>query len=227
MSDPFLWRWKQETLGFLPERALWREHGRVLMVADLHLGKAESFQAQGIPLPSDGDAGTLNPLLTLCNQWRPNQLVILGDLIHSRLGLTSSLRDVLRALPDLIQAEVIWIGGNHDRRSWLEGLPQQASQQLGDLWLSHEPESPPQGDQPLLNVCGHIHPMARIQGANDHLRLPCFAFQADDARLIIPAFGELTGGHDCDQRYLQWLVADDTIVPWLSHSRPSRARASA
>ena len=68
--------------------------------------------------------------------------------------------------------------------------------------------------------------MSRISGAGDHLRLPCFAFQADDARLIIPAFGELTGGHDCDQRYLQWLVADDNIVPWLSHSHPNLAKAS-
>jgi hypothetical protein len=38
---------------------------RTLLVADLHLGKAESFQCQGIPLPSDGDAATLNALLAL------------------------------------------------------------------------------------------------------------------------------------------------------------------
>ena len=106
------------------------------MVADLHLGKAESFQVQGIPIPSDGDAGTLNTLLALCHHWNPTRLVILGDLIHSRLGLTQHLRDVLRALPDLIDAEVDWIGGNHDRSSVIEGLPQQRSQRLGRLWLS-------------------------------------------------------------------------------------------
>ena len=133
------------------------------MVADLHLGKAECFQAHGIPLPSDGDAGTLNRLLALCHRWRPNRLVILGDLIHSRLGMTNKLRDVLKVLPELIHAEVDWIGGNHDRRSWLEGLPQQAAQPMGGLWLSHEPETPPPDtDHPLLNICGHIHPMEPV-----------------------------------------------------------------
>ena len=225
VRDPFIWTWNQESLGFLPQRALWREDGRVLMVADLHLGKAESFQVQGIPIPSDGDAGTLNPLLALCHHWNPTRLVILGDLIHSRLGLTQQLRDVLRALPDLIDAEVDWISGNHDRSSVIEGLPQQRSQRLGRLWLSHEPERPPQDDGVLLNICGHMHPMGRIHGGGDQLRLPCFAFQPDHDRLIIPAFGELTGGHDCDHRDPQWLVADGTIVPWLSPSHPSRRGA--
>ena len=82
-------------MQFLPQRALWRQEGRVLMLADLHLGKAEAFQAQGIPLPSDADGGTFNPLLELCHQWRPQQLILLGDLIHARLGLTPRLRDNL------------------------------------------------------------------------------------------------------------------------------------
>ena len=61
------WSWGDSPLTFLPQRALWRAEGRELFVADLHLGKAEVFQAHGIPMPSDGDQGTLNPLLELCN----------------------------------------------------------------------------------------------------------------------------------------------------------------
>ena len=38
-----IWGWGNEYLHFLPEKALWREKDRVLMVADLHLGKAEVF----------------------------------------------------------------------------------------------------------------------------------------------------------------------------------------
>ena len=45
--------WGSNTLELLPERAAWDPQRRALLVADLHLGKAESFQAQGIPLPSD------------------------------------------------------------------------------------------------------------------------------------------------------------------------------
>ena len=49
---------------------------------------------------------------------------MLGDLIHGRLGLTNSLRDTLRALPELCGCPILLIGGNHDRSSVIEGLPQ-------------------------------------------------------------------------------------------------------
>ena len=82
----FLWRGHR--LQLLGERAVWDPQQRLLLVADLHLGKAETFQSQGIPLPSDGDGATLNALLALAHRLRPAQVVVLGDLIHSRLGLT-------------------------------------------------------------------------------------------------------------------------------------------
>ena len=64
------------------------------MVADLHLGKAEAFQAHGIPSQATVTAA-LNPLLDLCHQWEPRQLLLLGDLIHAREGLTPALRQTL------------------------------------------------------------------------------------------------------------------------------------
>ena len=92
------WSWEQERFEFLAEKALWRPEGRELLIADLHLGKAEVFQAHGIPLPSDGDRGTLNPLLDLCARVQPKTLIILGDLVHGPLGLTASLLETLAAL---------------------------------------------------------------------------------------------------------------------------------
>ena len=89
-TAPFTWG--GDTLELLAERAIWDPLRRVLLLADLHLGKAESFQAQGIPLPSDGDATTLNALLELAAWLRPEQVIVLGDLIHGRLGLTAELR---------------------------------------------------------------------------------------------------------------------------------------
>lgn len=217
------WHWSDEELVFLPDKALWRPCSRDLMVADLHLGKAEVFQAHGIPLPSDQDRGTLNPLLRLCSDLAPQRLLVLGDLIHGRAGLTSALRDTLASLPELCGCEVLLIGGNHDRCSVLEGLPQQSSFRLGRLWLSHEPETPDHDTETaLLNVCGHIHPVASIHGGYDRLRVPCFAFDSDQQRLLLPAFGQLTGGHPCDRRYRKWLVADGTVTPWLEPSSTSR-----
>ena len=225
LTTSYPWCWGEEQLRFLPERALWHDARRILMVADLHLGKAESFQAQGIPCPSDDDKGTFNPLLDLCHQWEPNTLIILGDLIHSRLGLTPQLRDVLRHLPELCGCELVLIGGNHDRSCWIEGLPQHASQAVGRLWLSHAPETPRETGQ--LNICGHLHPSTRLRTRADSVRLPCFAFDPDGPRLVIPAFGELTGSHDCGERYRQWLIAEGSIVPWFDPHPKNRGRKAA
>ena len=214
-SAPF--SWGGERLELLAERAVWDPRRRVLLLADLHLGKAESFQAQGIPLPSDGDAATLNALLALATRLQPEQVVVLGDLIHSRLGLTGELRAKLAALPELLGCPLRLIGGNHERGSWIAGLPQQPSQALGPWWLSHEPE-PRDG---LLNLCGHLHPVALLGGGGDRLRLPCFSYCPRSERLALPAFGALTGGMPMPPHERQWVIADGAVLAW-----PPAARAA-
>ena len=202
--------WGQSSLTLLPERAAWDPQRRALLVADLHLGKAESFQAQGIPLPSDGDQGNLNRLLALCSSLAPEQVLVLGDLIHSRLGLTGELQEKLAALPDLMGCEFVLVGGNHDRGAVFPSLRAQPSLQLGDWWLSHEPEQPPQAS--LLNICGHLHPVAQIGQGADRLRLPCFGLDQVQQRLLLPAFGDLTGGHPAPAGLERWVIAEDQVL---------------
>ncbi|MBM5825416.1 MAG: ligase-associated DNA damage response endonuclease PdeM [Cyanobacteria bacterium M_surface_10_m2_119] len=205
-TAPFLWG--GERLQLLAQRAVWDPQRRVLLLADLHLGKAESFQAQGIPLPSDGDGSTLNALLALADAWEPEQVVVLGDLIHSRLGLTGELRAKLAALPELLGCPLRLIGGNHERGSWIAGLAQEPSQALGPWWLSHEPE-PRTG---RLNLCGHLHPVALLGGQGDRLRLSCFSYCPRSERLALPAFGALTGGMPLPRHERQWLLADGAVL---------------
>lgn len=202
--------WRNQPLELLSERALWDPQQRTLLLADLHLGKAESFQASGVPLPSDGDLGNLNRLLDLAARWRPERVVVLGDLIHSRVGLTAELRSKLQALPELLGCRLQLVGGNHERGSWLEGLRAEPAQRSGALWLSHEPQSPPEPG--LLNVCGHVHPVAVLGGRADRLRLPCFALDRPRQQLLLPAFGDLTGGHPCPPAMERWVIAGDQVL---------------
>ena len=215
------WNWRGHRLDLLAERAIWDPQQRTLFVADLHLGKAEVFQAQGVALPSDGDAANLNALLELTHRFHPDQVVVLGDLIHGRAGLTAELRQKIGALPELLGCPLRLIDGNHERGSWLEGLRREPSAALGPLWLSHGPEPRPG----LLNLCGHLHPVAVVGRGADRLRLPCFAYRrggrptADREpgdELVLPAFGHLTGGHPCSEADGLWLVAEGTVVPWLT-----------
>ncbi|QCH13852.1 ligase-associated DNA damage response endonuclease PdeM [Synechococcus sp. CB0101] len=208
--QPTRLHWQTSELELLPQRALWQAATGLLLVADLHLGKAESFQASGIPLPSDGDLSNLNQLLDLAAQLQPQRVVVLGDLIHSRLGLTAELRSKIRALPELLGCPLELIGGNHDQGSWLEGLAAGPPRRCGDLWLSHEPCSPPEAD--LLNVAGHVHPVAVLGQGSDRLRLPCFALERQQRQLLLPAFGSLTGGYAVSPAYQRWVIADAQVL---------------
>ena len=203
-------QWQASQLELLPQRALWHRASGCLLVADLHLGKAESFQASGIPLPSDGDLSTLNQLLDLAAQLQPQRVVVLGDLIHSRLGLTAELRAKIGALPELLGCPLELIGGNHDEGSWLEGLSAGAPRRCGDLWLSHEPCTPMEAD--LLNVAGHVHPVAVLGKGADRLRLPCFALRRPARQLLLPAFGHLTGGYAVSPDYERWVIAEAQVL---------------
>ena len=54
-----------EPMRLLADRALYWPARRRLLVADLHLGKADTFRAAGIALPSGGTALDLGRLATL------------------------------------------------------------------------------------------------------------------------------------------------------------------
>mgnify|MGYP003343415588 CR=1 FL=1 len=165
-------------------------------------------------------AADLERLLALAANLRPRQVLVLGDLIHGRQALTPELRQRLRRLPAQLGCPLRLIGGNHELGSQIEGLPQEAAQALGPLWLSHAPEPRPG----WLNVCGHVHPVALITGGADRLRLPCFAFRQRDDCLVLPAFGHLTGGYLCHQGEVLWLVADDAILSWTAATTPAPRR---
>jgi uncharacterized protein len=214
--------WHGHRLELLPQRAVWDPAQLLLLLADLHLGKAECLQAHGVPIPSDGDTATLQALLDLAHRLQPAQVVVLGDLIHGSQGLTAELRQKLQALPELLGCPLRLIDGNHERGSWLQGLAREPASAMGPLWLSHAPAPCPG----LLNLCGHLHPVVRVGHGADRLRLPCFHHLQDPARLVLPSFGHLTGGHPCEQAGAIWLVVGGSVIPWLPSGRSRRSRGA-
>ena len=210
--------WNGQTLVFLPDKALWVEQQRLLLIADVHLGKADHLQAHGIAIPSDGERANLQRIGQLSQHWQPAELIVLGDLVHHPKAISSELEQRVVALLDSLNCPITWVEGNHDRRSRLGTLQGQPSQSRQGLWLSHEPEKPPEGQ---LNICGHLHPVSILRQASDQMRLPCFSLVRAIPRLVLPAFGCLTGGFPADRSSEQWVVADETVLP-LPNGRPQR-----
>lgn len=201
-------------------RAAYCPAERALFVADVHLGKATSFRALGVPVPGGTTAVTLRRLDDVLAAFRPRTLVMLGDLLHGPAvhgtEVVSALRDWRASHHDI---EVTLIRGNHDRRAGDpppdcgvtladEGLA------LGNWRLLHAPpdENSDSGPRPMsgtlpafasgaadssggpgdFGLAGHVHPCFRLSGRVDSVRLPAFWLRADHA--ILPAFGEFTGG---------------------------------
>ncbi len=215
---PVYYEFEEISFEFLKEKALWIEDLSVLLIADLHFGKAAHFRKSGIPIPEPIHDLDLDRIAKLHSSLRPAHLFFLGDLFHSEWNEQwSSLNNFLRQLEG---TTFHLIRGNHDilasssyDRSVLKIHDKPLA--LGKLILSHEPlEEVPEG---LLNLCGHLHPGIRLVGkARQSLRLPCFFLSR--SRLILPAFGNFTGMAlvQPGENDKIWAITGEKIIPILS-----------
>jgi len=184
-----------------------------LLLADLHLGKAETFQAHGLAVPTGTESRDLENLSRAAKETGAARVIILGDMAHARAGLTESVIARFAAWRATMPAELILIRGNHDRA--LEHVPKswrltviEDQLRLGSLILRHHPEPSPDGHV----IAGHLHPMVRLgQSRVDRLRLPCFA--VTDAMTILPAFTRLAGGTTvrCDEHTRCYAIANGDV----------------
>lgn len=183
-----------ESMVALPQKALWWPSRGTLFVADVHLGKEASFQAQSIPIPMGPTAETLNRLDALIRSTRAEHLILLGDLWHAKSGRTPKLVDDFIAWRTRHQTvKMTLVEGNHDLKSGK--LPANSNfEEVAEPFLvppfalSHYPE--PCADGYVL--CGHIHPGVLLEGrGRQSMKLPCFWIGKRVA--VLPAFGEFTG----------------------------------
>jgi len=182
-----------ERVQALAEAALYWPARQTLFVADLHLGKAASFRASGIPVPGGTTAGNLARLDRALAATGAKRLVCLGDLLHARAGRAELTIERVAAwrgqLPDL---EWLLVRGNHDRHAG-DPPPEwdvrcvDAPHVEGPFVLLHEPAESGEG----YVLAGHVHPAVRVGRGKLAEALPCFLFGRRAA--LLPAFGEFTG----------------------------------
>jgi uncharacterized protein len=187
-------------LQLLDDKALYLPETEALLVSDIHLGKAETFQSMGIPVSGQVNEDNLARLRQLVLKTQPKSLFILGDLFHSRRSLVPEVLIGWDMFLKEIAAQVCLIIGNHDRRLVADLPPlamdcQVEAVALGPFLLSHEPETV---SAEAVNICGHIHPVVKLRSRTDSLRLPCFFVEPDHRRITLPSFGEFTGGYEVE-----------------------------
>ena len=188
-----------ETLHLLPPGAAWWEREKTLLVADLHLGMSETFQAAGLGVPSGGHERDLADLAELARAKGAARLIVLGDFFHAAPGITDDVLASVTAWQADLGIPMGLALGNHDRpiRERADELPFERVADvidMGPFSFTHLPGDAPGAPviQTKARVCGHLHPVVRLEGGRDRLRLRCFVHERD--QLILPAFGSMTGG---------------------------------
>ena len=199
------------TLCALGTGALWWPDQGLLVVSDLHLGKSERLARRGgSALPPYEVQDTLARLEADLSKTRAKTVICLGDSFHDVEG-SSRLIPSARAILQECQRsrEWVWIAGNHDPEA--PALSGMVADELavGGITFRHEPE--PQISS--AEICGHLHPAARVNLGVRRVRRRCFV--ADRQRLMLPSFGTYTGGLSIANPAFQGLFEKAQQWVWL------------
>lgn len=184
-----------ETVLLLAQKALYWPRLRMLVVADIHFGKAAAFRALGVPVPGGTTAANLGALDALLAAHDVVHLLFLGDFLHARAAHAAATLDAMRRWrerhADLL---ITVVRGNHDAHAgdpppWLEIAMVDEPYLQAPFAFCHHPDV-------LVSayvLAGHVHPLCRLRARRESLSLPCFLLGPE--RAVLPAFGAFTGGH--------------------------------
>jgi DNA ligase-associated metallophosphoesterase len=210
-----------EQLVLHPHRVLHWPRMRWLVASDLHLGKAAHLRKGGLPLPESHDERTLRRLNEAIATFRPERIVLLGDLFHSSMNTAwERLSEWTATLPCPLHL----VPGNHDvlalRRYHEAGIRMCADRlEEGPFTFTHDTADATEG----YAIGGHLHPGVGLHGrGRQWLRVPCFWF--GEHRGLLPAMGAGTGLHLIDpQPGDRVLACTDRAVLEVSASPAGRA----
>lgn len=195
----------------LKDGALFWPARRALIVADLHLEKASWFAKAGQMLPPYDSHATLTDLTALARRMDALELWCLGDSFHDSRGcerLSVAARDLLTALTGSLR--YVWITGNHDA-ALVDHCGGQivVEAEVDGLVLRHEAER----GEARPELSGHFHPKLRLAHHGRQVARRCFVMTG--TKLILPAFGSLTGGLDAGHPEIRRAVGAraEALVP--------------
>ena len=199
-------------------RALYWPREQALVVADLHLEKASWYAQRGQMLPPYDSRETLERVALAVRETGARRVYTLGDNFHDSAGVDRLEPYAAGMLAALTRAtDWIWITGNHDERLGPDvGGTIVEELSLSGIVLRHIARP----GEALPELSGHFHPRLRLTVRGRNLARPCAVIGrgcAGTERMIVPAFGALTGGMDAAapeiRAALQPSRAIDAVLP--------------
>lgn len=175
--------------------ALYHRRDRWLALSDLHFGYEVSRRRDGALWPLWGASSIAERLESLLDDYRPQTLVLVGDVVDSSAAPAEAI-SWLQTLHRR-EIEIILIEGNHDRGACRREFVWKRDHRIEDMFFEHGhlPGSYSGGG---WRVSGHLHPSVNFRdGAGTRLRLPSLVVREDEdgsREIILPAFSPWAGG---------------------------------
>jgi DNA ligase-associated metallophosphoesterase len=176
----------------LYEKALYKPDEKLLLVADVHLGKASHFRKEGISIPAQAQQEDYTRLEQLIKKIAPAKVYFLGDLFHSTFN--NDWNNFCALVEKFPAVKFTLVKGNHDlisKKHFMDLCVEVVDIiEDGHFVYSHELLDEVPGNK--VNIAGHIHPGITLSGmGRQSLKLPCFYVSGN--QVVLPAFGVLTG----------------------------------
>ncbi len=180
----------------MPERAVFLRCARALVVADLHIGKSESYRRFGVPSTEGIDEETLERLGRAAMRAGAKVIIVVGDLTHHADGIGEAEMERFARFRERIGLPIRLVEGNHDRGT--RSLPPEwmvdrvgARFALGGMRFEHEP---PESAAANWTISGHLHPMLSVARGARSVEAPAFVVDRARKCVILPAFSKFTRG---------------------------------
>ncbi|MFM7134408.1 MAG: ligase-associated DNA damage response endonuclease PdeM [Planctomycetota bacterium] len=183
---------------FLPERAAFLRGARALVVADLHVGKSESYRRFGVPSVDGVDEESMVRLSRAAMRAGAKVIVVVGDLTHSADGIGEVELARFAEFRERCALPIRLVEGNHDRG--VRTLPPEwCVDRVGEAFaldgmrFRHEPveRAPVDG---AWTFSGHLHPMISVARGPRGVEAPAFVVDRARRSVVLPAFSKFARG---------------------------------
>ncbi|MEN9686038.1 MAG: ligase-associated damage response endonuclease PdeM [Bacteroidota bacterium] len=206
------------TFWLSPQRCIYWEEEKALILSDLHFGKTGHFRKNGIAVPQHIYKEDLQRLIEQVVHFNPKKIIAVGDLFHSKenkeLELFAKWRNDFHAI------DFILVKGNHDilPPSWYEQknlTVKEGFYQINEFGFVHDPNEFNMAETAVkYSFSGHLHPAVSMKGlGKQQLSFPCFHFTKKNA--VLPAFSKFSGHSIIKPKKgdLVFMLVNERIVP--------------
>tara|TARA_B100000989_G_scaffold99637_1_gene72692 strand:- start:3281 stop:3943 length:663 start_codon:yes stop_codon:yes gene_type:complete len=176
---------------------------KIAVASDLHLEKSSSFAKLGIFLPPYESLLTLDRLYKILKKSDIKRLILLGDTFHDNYGYLRLSRESRKKFEYIISKyDTTFILGNHDRNIQIPMVKKVLNLKINEINFCHELSS-----SNFYEISGHYHPKVVFKKFNNRISSKCFVISK--SKIILPAFGEFTGGLDVNDKAFKSLIKED------------------